>query len=431
MMLLILLLSAACQSSQIIRPTEQPFPTMTVGQAVDGMLTTPQARPFSVGNNDPLVIVNRTTPTPDSSRCPTLDDQAQLGAFPSSRVAAIEALLQFLNEGGSVQRLQSEILSAWDAFGDNGYLETIDLTGEGTVEIVLGYVAPGDVGTLLIFGCQAGRYVQLHENNSDGIDPPSLLALTDINNRPPAEVVTVRRVCSDPEACELQTQMIGWNFAAGRFLNLLLDRVITLDVPQLRDIDSDQVDELVISLDQNGTAATGPLRRGTNVYDWNGELYVLSIVQLQDPDYRIQVIQEGDRLFSLQRMSEAIDAYTIALSNDELRYWFNDGPINTITYAQYRLILAYAYLGSSAGIVETLTNMNTAFSLAEGETFADAPVYVQMANVFVETLSESGDLHASCLAVQAVITERETALGYINRYGNRSPIYTALDLCPY
>ena len=164
----------------------------------------------------------------------------------------------------------------------------------------------------------------------------------------------------------------------------MTDTVLTINTPELRDIDNDQVDELVISLDSTGTAATGPLRQGTNIYDWNGQLYVLSRIQLQAPTYRIQVIHEGDRLFSQQRMTGAIAAYELALEDNDLRFWFNDGPINTISYAQYRLILAYAFLGDSGGIITTLDAMNSTFTLSEGETIEDLPVYVQMANAFVE-----------------------------------------------
>ena len=161
-------------------PTEIPFPTMTVGQRISGDLSTPNARsgilPNQAGDAN-SVLVNRTTPTPDTSRCPFPDDGAELGDFPSSRVNAINTITQFLNDGGTVQRLQQEILTEWDAFGETGYIETIDLTGEGTVEIVLGYIAPGDVGTLLIFGCQAGQYLQLFEMISDGTAPPAIITL--------------------------------------------------------------------------------------------------------------------------------------------------------------------------------------------------------------------------------------------------------------
>ena len=109
---------------------------MTVGQRVSGDLTTPSANNGIFPNqvaSDANTLANRLTPTPDTGHCPFPVDGAELDDFPSSRVDAISLILQFLNDGGSSQRLQDEILANWNAFGETGYIETIDLTGEGTL----------------------------------------------------------------------------------------------------------------------------------------------------------------------------------------------------------------------------------------------------------------------------------------------------------
>lgn len=437
--LIIVILLAACQPVQApAYPTDIPFPTMTVGQRVDGQLSSSGSNPqqFLPGQSNPATaaaLANRPTPTPDSSACPAQVPDVELGAFPDSRVSAIDSMVRFLNSGGSSQALRDAILSEWNAFSEAGYLrDDVDLTGEGRAEIVLGYIAPGDVGTLLVFGCQAGRYVQLYESIADGIEPPVLIALGDMNNEKPNELILARRECRDADTCDYQTQVIQWMYTVGRFVNLIPNTLLSLNVPAMRDMDNDSVQEIVITLDSSGTAATGPLRTGINIYDWDGQFYVLSIVQLDPPRYRIQVIHEGDRAFSRLEMETAIAAYQIAIrDNDELRYWFNDGPINEISYALYRLILAYAYTGNGGGILETVARLQADFPLAEDQTIADAPIYVQMANRFVDALTITGDLHESCLEVQAIISENSDAVDFMNRYGSRSQSYTALDLCPF
>src|SRR5690606_14003285 len=137
---------------------------------------------------------------------------------------------------------------------------------------------------------------------------------------------------------------------------------------------NDEVVELVVSLTSNGTAATGPLRTGVNIYDWNGSEYVLSIVQLDAPRYYIQVVHEGDRAFSNLQMEDAISFYELALTED-FRYWFNDGPINVISYAYYRLVLAHAYRGNGGAIIEALDRMRPNFARDEDGIL---PVYVEM-----------------------------------------------------
>ncbi len=437
--LIIVLLLAACQpATDSLFPTEIPFPTVTAGQRLSGVLPSPGAR-IDAGSNPATAaaVAARPTGTPDSSACPAANADAELPQFPNSRVSAIDALLIFLNSGGTVDALSSAVISQWEAFGENGYLiDEEDLTGEGTPELIMGYIAPGDVGTLLIFGCQGGRYVQLYEAIADGLEPPQILTIGDTNNNPPAEVVFVRRQCNAVDACEIQTQIIHWEYTVGRFVNILPDPVYTIDdpdinLPQMRDMDNDEVDELVINLESNGNAATGPLRTGVNIYDWNGQFYVLSIIQLDPPRYRIQVVHEGDRAFSFQRMDEALEAYQLALDDPDLRYWFDDGPVNVTSYALYRMILAYAYLGDGTGLLNTVSQMQEEFPPEEGDPPPEAPVYVEMANRFVDTLTITNDLHESCLEVLSVIAERPEALDFVNRYGQRSPTYTPLELCPF
>lgn len=410
---------------------------MTLGQRLSGRLPTPGVRPAVGAQSNPAAAAapaNRATPTPDTSQCPATQPQVELEALPEARAGAIDAMIRFLNAGGTVDELRAQMITEWDAFGETGYLrEDVDLTGEGQPELVLGYNAPGDVGTLLILGCQAGRYVQRYESIADGLDPPTLIWLGDMNNNPPAEVVFARRQCSAAESCEFQTLVIAWSAQQGRFVNLLPDELFTLEIPAVRDMDNDEVAEVVVELNSNGTAATGPLRTGVNIYDWNGQLYLLSIIQLDAPRYRIQLVHEGDRHFSHLRMQEALQLYEAALAGDDLRYWFNDEPESLTSYVLYRRILAYAYLGNGGGIIETLTEIEATFPPPEDEGAArdELPVFVDLSYRFVDNLTQTNSLHEACTVVREAIEERQEALALMNRYGSRSPEYTALELCPY
>jgi hypothetical protein len=60
-----------------------------------------------------------------------------------------------------------------------------------------------------------------------------------------------------------------------------------------------------------------------------------------------------------------------------------------------------------------------------------APVYIEMAVTFWNAYQVTNNLNAACLNVQTVIAARQEALGLLNRYGSRSPTYTADDLCPF
>lgn len=430
---------AACQQSPRYAepPTAIPFPTMTVGQRLVGDLGTPSISNVSVaGQSNPATAIamsNQPTPTPNTSECPEENFDADLGGLPGSRANAIEAIRIFLNNGGTTENLRLEIIEEWDAFGEVGYLrDDTDLTGEGQGDLVMGYTAPGDVGTLLIFGCQNGRYELLYEAIADGIAPPELVHLGDINNNLPAEVVFARRICVDADFCELQIQVVAWSARVGGFANLLGETLTTLDLPRMSDFDSDSVLELIVPLENNGTSETGPLRTGLNIYDWNGELYLLSFIELNPPRYRIQVVQEGDKAFANFDPESAIRSYEVAIDPDaNLGYWFNDGAETVISYAYYRLILAYAYEGNGGAVVNTLTNLNDIFPREPEQVLDNLPVYVHLSNVFVQALEETNQLSIGCARVLDVIDVREEAITLVNRYGRASPVYRALDLCPF
>lgn len=436
MILIVVWMIVACQPAPpttSIEPTNPFFPTVTVGHQVGGFLATPQPRADNVEQVNPATAVavsNRPTATPDRGSCPQPIDSAELEESPDSREGAINAMVQFLNAGGTPAALERALISRWRVFGESGYFRNdIDLTGENNPEIVIGYVAPGDVGTLLILGCDAGQYIQRYEAITDGSEPPQLLRLSDVNANLPNDVAFVRQQCESVDLCELQTQIITWNQGEGRFVNLLNEPLFTLQVPTLRDTDDDRVEEVVVSLDDNGTSATGPLRTGINIYDWNGSAYVLSITQLDPPRYRIQYVHEADKAFSRQSMREATQLYTLALSETEdFGYWFNDGSDTVRSYAFYRLVLVYAFNNDPQNLFATIAQMNATFASDEQGV---QPVYAEMANRFADVLTITNDLHEACVEVQAIIADNEDALTLMNRYGSRSPTYAALDLCPF
>jgi hypothetical protein len=109
--------------------------------------------------------------------------------------------------------------------------------------------------------------------------------------------------------------------------------------------------------------------------------------------------------------------------------WYNDESATLLSYALYRMMLVHAYTGNIAGINDVIQRLAAAFP--PDAPPEDQPPYVAMAYQFANAMQASSDLHRACLDVQAIIEERGEALDLLNRYGTRSPDYTALMLCPY
>jgi len=428
--LILILILAACQPEQplAIGATAIPFPTMTIGQRVTGLLTPAAGRPLINTLSNPATVEalsSRPTVTPDYSACPPVVANRPDPTLPTDDTLQ-QAVLDELNGGGSISSIEKALKAS--VIDERSTFQSKDLSGVGTVDWLISYTASNEMGRLWIIGCADGRYVTRFTLDSQNATPPQVLWVGDLNRDFAGDVVFARSIC-EGEACEYETQAIGWDRLQGRFINRLDQAIIGLNLPTMRDIDNDAVTEIVLNLESSGTSATGPLRTGLNVYDWNGAVYTLSIIQLDAPRYRIQVIHEADKAFSKLDMPGALTLFQLALDDPRLESWYNDESATLLSYALYRMMLVHAYTGNIAGINDVIQRLATVFppdAPPEGQ-----PPYVAMAYQFANVLQANSDLHRGCLDVQIIIEERSEALDLLNRYGTRSPDYTALMLCPY
>jgi hypothetical protein len=331
-----------------------------------------------------------------------------------------------LTSGGAPSTI-GDLLHGWDLLGKNGQVRAdVDFTGEGTPDLLMSYSAPDDGGTLTILSCIAGQYTILYQVIMGG-DAPEIMNIGDMNADSKPDVLFDSYGCSseDKKNCTYRTQLITWQPDDGQFISMLNGPIISSAPLTYTDMDNDRVQELVVKLTDTGNASTGPLRTGVNIYDWNGTGYVLSIVQLDPPQFLFQVVQEGDSNFARQAMDKAIPLYQQALASTSLRYWLNDEPTYIKSYIYYKLLLAQAYTDDK----NLLTTFQTA--LAAYPDPNNAPVYVAMINSFWNGFQVTNNLHSACQEVQVIIAARPEAVGLLNRYGSRSPAIAAQDLCPF
>ena len=430
---LILLFAACTPTPPPVREAITPFPSATPGRVAYGELlpsgSTLLSQPGLSAPSTVVAIAPPTTPTPDFSSCPPANPDAVLEASPpDNALVLVEEAVRYLNAGGSGQILIDTLRGSWNVIPDDAIARAdIDYTGEGVADVLFPYVGRDNVAGLVIIACRAGANDIVFEAVSDTAVPPVVLAFLDLNHDRRNDVLYSVPECDpdDPEACQLLTQMVTFSPARSRFVELMPSNVTSDSLPQVLDFDNDEVSEVVIKLESRGTAATGPLRTGTNVYDWNGSQYVLSIVELEPPRFKIQVLHEGDRSLLRGEYALAETIYRAAIDNTDLRFWFNDEPDILQSYALFRLLQAQVL---TAGIGQTST-------IAEIQRIypdpASRPVYADMAVLFLETFQSTADVHSACVAVETIIAARTEAVDQLNRYGSRSPSYTAQDLCPF
>lgn len=427
-------LLAACSTDGGTTPTTTgpQFPTATPGRDLS------IAADFSgniTGNRDvsnPATVAARAslpTPTADTSTCPFPGGEATLSrTAPTTESEIVNIVLNFLNQGGDIDTLRETFTQDWRILGETGFIRADDdLTGEGVPEIMISHRVPEGGSALLILGCANGRYVVRHQEAVFEGNPPQIIQIDDLNQDSVLEVMYVNPTCDseDTEDCTYETRLIAWQASLGRFVNVLGSRIEYTSWPDVLDRDNDDVDELILYLDNQGDATTGPLRTGISTYDWNGTVYVLSIWEPDPPRFRIQIIHQADRYFLEGDMALAMTNYDRALNDPDLRRWRNGEDDILAAYSLYRALVAQAIIGQTGGLTIIMQRIEETFPTAD-------IVYVQLAQTFMDAYAQAADLSQACAAVRTVIEEqRPEALDLINRYGENNPTYSINDLCPY
>ncbi len=430
----LLILLGACRQEipAPIAPSLVPFPTPTMGYVLNGILPTPNAlAPDVIAPATVVALANRGTPTPDGNACPPESATAQLEELPRGSNAIANEIARFLSAGGSLERLETALRNRWAILPQNGFIRNdIDLTAEGTPDIVMG-LSIEEGGFFLAIGCQDRAYRVFHQLVFQKTVAPQLLFAEDMNVALAPELVVTGRFCenNDQNLCQYQTYILTWNASLGRMVNLLNLPLLTDELPEIVDSDNDLVDEVLVKLEYIGDINTGPLRTGRQIYDWNGTTYVLSILELDAPEYQIQVIQEADRNFLAGKMAQAIELYQLAYTDEELRIWLrNEAPILE-SYILYRLMLAWASEGSPESAI-VFERLRTDFALPiEGQP--EITPFMTLGQAFWEAYSQNNDISEGCEAVQAILPEAPLALSWMNRYGARNLGYVARDMCPF
>jgi hypothetical protein len=422
---------AACQSDPPLATESAAlpfFPTMTAGQVIRRDL--PPAIAQNSGSNPAtaLALANQATATPNFAACPSRSEVTLTGTAPQTADALSESIAQYLSAGGSPEGMLTGLRDRWGFINSGefgGFIDSgLDLTGEGAPDLVVSLIAPQTGGTLMIFSCLDGRYVNRYQTGGQGT-PPQLLTTDDLNLSGSPDLLFTSRVCDDDDVCQFNTQMASWDDTRNRFVNLLGSGVISANLPETQDVDGDSITEVVVRFDDDGSAATGPLRTGYQVYDWDGFTYAESFAQYDPPRFRIQAIHEADDAFRRGDFSDAIGLFAQAIDSPTLENWQNNDSEILPAYALYRLLLAHAYT-EDPRLAETQARM-----LSTYPDLLTAPVYAELALRFWETLQGTGNLHSACLTTQAIINSRPEAVTLLNRYGSNSPTYSASELCPF
>jgi hypothetical protein len=441
-------------------PTVALFSTATPGGRISGLLVTPTGQPDDPSKPTPTgfgqVIGPAATATAayatmsaatatagatlvgpifQPSDCPEV-----AGPPPPPKPATFtqypEAIGLYLSAGGPPAILEATLRS-WGALADIAVVQSdTDLTGDGIKEIIFDLYDPAlykpgvpSPGQLLVYGCSQKGYRLLF---STAYSPSTLLPVLrrvgDMNNDTRAELAYSQTTCSGTQ-CSTIMNIMSWNATIGAFkpLNDIPMNATNAKVV-IADLDKDGVLEVSINFDPPGDQVSGPPRKYTDIWDWDGQNYVLALTQLEAPVYRVHALHDADYRFGQANWREAIRLYDRVRDDANLLPWNVPDEMTTLrAYATYKKMLAYVGNKQTRPADDTLATLqaeNPAGTAGEG--------YAVIGQAFMDNYKQSrGDRKKACAAALTVAGTRPETLAALNSYGTSNRTYALPDLCPF
>ena len=376
------------------------------------------------------------TPIPDASRPLCLPFQEGV-VLPRVEFAEFpQAILDFLNAGGSIAALDEALYQAHVA-NQPVAVGAIDLTGDGKQDVAVSVYNPASTlvppgGELLLFVCQEGVYRMLHHQASaEGSGAPGIRYLQDLNGDGIAELVVGSPTCG-ASTCFEEVQILGWTGAG--FEDLLVGSTIEIPSPviNLLDPQGDGVYDLEISGGGYGSVGAGPQRSKSTVWPYNP-----SAARWQDPqerldssNYRIHVLQDADQAAREHHFEQALPGYGRVVDDTGLIDWVEpelEKP-SLAAYALFKIALTHLLL-NQADLAQTTFD----------RLFADYPPgavgypYAELARKFQEAYPAGGIPNGCAAARQFAADHPQEILVPLGSavFGYANPDYSPLDICPW
>jgi hypothetical protein len=395
-------------------PTEPATPT---GPPPTPTLTTPGACPVPVGDPGPVDL--------------------------SDPAGTAEAVLSFLNAGGTMVDLMDQIGAAGRTSGPGDSSRTLDLNGDGWHDLVIALADPpvpetarrapaarllplrqlGRGGSVLVLLCQGNHYVAGTPSLAESDATPILHADAELNGDTAADALLGWETCG-AHTCFERFEVLS---ASGTQLTrLALDSSGDLPYPEATIAANGSV---AITATEIGSVGAGPFRRLTRTWDWDpaSRTFPLIAEVLEPPRYRIHALLDADVAARLGNLQGALDLYHRVVLDDSLLDWIDPAAerANLTGYSMFRVVLAYLQMNDEG-------DAQKAYGILQNQypSGAVGQAYAAMARAFWDAYTPTEDLEQGCEAARdfaEVHTEEVITPLY---FGYANPTYTPADVCP-
>jgi len=417
----------------------------------------PAAAPTPVSPSTPTageagVTPPAPSPTPVSTAVPTRSAPAECPVPSGTPIppdladpaSTAQAILGFLNGGGSPSALPDLLRVALRAAGPEDPAVLIDLNGDAWLDVAVAtsdLVNPqgsrrapsallraatlqaGRRGSIFVFYCQDEGYILGEPTLSDPDRVPVLHGVADLTGDQVDDLLVGWRTCG-AHSCFEDFSALS---AAGTQIQVhRLEPSADLPYPE---VDLPATGRVSIIGTGIASVGAGPFRRLTRTWAWDAPLQslVLASEVLEPPRYRIHVLLDAETASRRGEWTTALDLYHRVVLDDALLDWVD--PVaeraHLTGYSMFRVVVTYVQMGDQG-------DAQVAYGILQNQYFAGSVgrAYADLAQAFWETFSANGDLARSCLAARAFAAAHTTEVLDPLYFGYANPAYTPEDVCP-
>ncbi len=347
-----------------------------------------------------------------------------------------QAILEFLNSGGSTQELDHELYSAGVA-NQPLAVATFDLTGKSIDEVVVSIIDPQSSaivpgGTFLIYVCQEDGYRLQHRQDSpDNQGAYGIRYLQDLNSDGLGEVVTSSPNCG-AHTCFEDVQVLSWQ--GENFVNLLVGNTNELPSPDIRIIDPDDDGIFDIEIGSGGFNSVGAGPNRTKIRHWAYNHATSSWDTYEDipgPSfYRIHVLHDAEDAAQVENYDQALIDYGRVVYDPNLVDWQDPEQeiANLSAYSLYKIAVLHLISGDDDRARLTFDLLEKNYS---SQGFGH--MYAELASVFRESYEIEGLVRACEIAQEFAENHSKEILSPLGSeiYGYANRDYFPKDICPW
>ena len=361
----------------------------------------------------------------------------------SDPAATADAVLGFLNAGGTIVDLMDQIEAAGRSSGQGDSIRTIDLNSDSWLDVVIALADPpmsgaerrggsalllplwqlSEGGSVLVLLCRGDRYVPSTPSSLEEAGAvPMLHADAELTGDSSTDLLMGWRTCG-AHTCFERLEVLSATGA--QVIRHALDPSADIPYPELT-ITADG--SVAVTATEIGSVGAGPYRPFTRTWVWESanQAFRLDSEESEKPRYRIHVLLDADAAARLGNLQEALDLYHRVALDDSLLDWVDPAieRANLTGYSMFRVVLAYLRLDDEG-------DAQKAYGILQNQYLSGAAgqAYASMARAFWDTYTETNDQVQGCRAARDFAEAHPDEILTPLYFGYANPVYTPADVC--